>query len=98
MITDYFNLDDERGVMDVLSDEDVTYCGKVIPAVIDYNAQGIAIQDSFISTARITVLALKADVPNIKAGSEFKHGNCRLVVDQIIQDTKLHILASVNHG
>lgn len=98
MITDFMTAEDEREVMTVLSDIEVTYCGKTIPAVVDYNAQGIAIQDSFISTARITVLALKSDVPNVKAGSVFMHGKCRLVVDQVIQDTRLHVLCSVNHG
>ena len=97
-ISNFFDIEHERMLLKTLGDDSVTYCDKPIDAIVDYNQQSIAIQDSYLTAPQITILTLKENCPNIKRGSFFKHFNKRLVVDQILQTTAVHISVSLNYG
>lgn len=97
-VSNFFDIEHERMLLETLGDDNVTYCGKPINAIIDYNQQSISIQDSYVTAPQVTILTLKENCPNIKRGSVFKHFNKCLVVDQIMQATAVHILVSVNYG
>jgi hypothetical protein len=97
-ISHFFDITHERELLKTLGDDGVSYCDKPIDAIVDYNQQSISIQDSYTTSPQITILTLKENCPNIKRGSFFKHFNKRLVVDQVMQTTAVHILVSVNYG
>lgn len=98
MFSEFFSLEHEKNLLKTLCDDEVTYCGQPIDAVVDYNQQSVAIQDSYATAPQITILTLKEYVPNIKRGSVFTHLGKKLVVDQVMQKTAVHILASVNYA
>lgn len=90
-IRDYLTLDDDIMILEAIGDEGIVLNGVNIPGIVSYDTQNIVNQEAYFVSPQITLTCLKKDMPpKAKRGTKFSHGDRKLLLDELIQDTETH--------